>query len=201
MLDVNFWQERYDSANTPWDLGAASPHFVALLEEKLYPLPPGRVAVPGSGRGHDAALFARAGFDVTGFDYAPGAIEESSKLYGDLLRFEQADITDAAFAAESSPWHHTFDYVLEHTCFCAIHPKLRKDYARVAADLLKPGGLLVGVFWEHGDPDGPPYPTTPAEVAGILGSNFEQVAAIPRPPASGRSGTEHLLVFRRKALG
>ncbi len=197
MVYVDFWQERYQTGNMPWDLGSASPHFKYLWESRPHDFPPGRMAVLGSGRGHDAAFFADAGFEVTGFDYASGAIEAARKLYDGKVAFEQADVCDTAFASPGSPWHQAFDYLLEHTCFCAIHPKQREDYARTARNLLKPGGKLIGVFWEHGEDDGPPYNTTLADIDRHFGEGFERVLLEERAPVAGRGGVERLAVFRR----
>lgn len=192
MPDPAFWQQRYEAGETPWDLGKASPHFEAWLREEGAAWPRGRMAVPGAGRGHDAALFARAGFDVTGLDYAPGAVAEAKKLYGGLAAFEQADIFNL-----DSKWFGQFDYVLEHTCFCAISPKRRPDYKQAVLRLLKPGGRLVGVFWEHDDPDGPPYPTTMQDLKEIFPPELEAQSLVARPPAEGRSGIEYFGIFKK----
>lgn len=197
MINVDFWQGRYESQNTPWDLGQASPHFVELLQHPPAFLKPGKMAVLGSGRGHDAVLFAQQGFEVTGFDYAPGAIEEARRLYGNLVRFEQANIFDLADPA--GPHAKQYNYLLEHTCFCAIHPKERQAYAHTAQNLLKPGGYLIGIFWEHDDPDGPPFPTTQADILDAFGAHFEVVDMQDKAPAANRSGIERLIILRRKA--
>lgn len=195
MISIDFWQDRYETGETPWDLGGPSPHFMELLRQKPDWLKPGKMAVPGSGRGHDAALFAQAGFDVVGFDYSPGAIERAKSLYGNVARFEQADI----FTLQNSPWVGQFDYVLEHTCFCAILPKQRTDYSRMAQALLKPGGTLIGVFWEHYDSDGPPFSTSQADIQTVFETGFEILSATEKTPASDREGIERLTFLRRRA--
>ena len=197
MIGVDFWQGRYESSNTPWDLGGPSAHFAALLQDPPDWLTPGDMAVLGSGRGHDAALFAQQGFAVTGFDYAPGAVAAATQLYGAIARFEQADIFELADPA--SPYANRFDYVLEHTCFCAILPQERTAYAQSATNLLKPGGYLIGVFWEHSQTDGPPFSTTKAEIQDVFGPGFEMIDMQERPPVSDRSGVERLVILRRKA--
>jgi SAM-dependent methyltransferase len=206
MIKVDFWQGRYETGQTPWDLGGPSPHFETLLSRKPDWLCPGRIAVLGAGRGHDAALFARAGFEVTGFDYAPGAVAEAQRLYPagnaadqnqNALNFVQADVFE--LASPDSPWRGQFDYILEHTCFCAIFPSDRESYARSAANLLKPGGLLMGVFWDHADTDGPPFSTTEADILETFGPAFEPVSMEPLPPAADRSGIERLVILKRKA--
>lgn len=196
MLKVEFWQGRYDTGQMNWDLGGPSPHFAALLQSSPDFLRPGSMAVLGAGQGHDAALFAKAGFAVTGFDYALGAIERAEQLYGDLFGMVQANIFD--LAKPDSEWAGQFDYVLEHTCFCAIFPQDRATYVRSVANILKPGGYLIGVFWEHGEPDGPPYNTTEADIREAFGVDFEVVSTKDVPPASDRSGVERLIVLQRK---
>ena len=195
MLNVDFWQNRYATHNTPWDLGEASPHFVEFLKQRPDWLKPGKMAVPGSGRGHDAALFAQAGFDVIGFDYAPGAIQEAQTRYGQIARFQQANLFD--MAQPDSPWAGQFDYVLEHTCFCAILPQERPAYVKSVQNLLKPSGYLIGVFWEHQDPDGPPFSTTETQIRSDFQTAFELVSIQPKAPADDRSGTERLVILRR----
>jgi len=195
MLDMSFWQNRYDTGQTNWDLGQASPHFIALMQNPPGWLKAGKMAVLGCGRGHDAALFGKAGFEVTGFDYAPGAILEAHALYKDWVSFQQANIFD--LANPDSPWAGQFDYLLEHTCFCAIHPKERPAYAQSAKNLLKPGGILLGVFWEHNEPDGPPFSTTEAQLQQAFGADFEFVSQQDLPPANDRGGVERLVILRR----
>src|SRR5437667_5367262 len=89
----DFWETRWRQGETGWDLGAASPPFDALLNAPDAP-PPGRVAVIGCGRGHDALLFARRGFEAVGFDFAPSAVAAARALaaeQGVEARFEVAD--------------------------------------------------------------------------------------------------------------
>lgn len=195
MLDINFWQSRYDSGNTPWDLGQASPHFIGLLHNPPAWLKPGKMAVVGSGRGHDAALFAQAGFEVVGFDYAPGAILEAQTHYGKLAQFQQANIFD--LADPHSPWAGQFEYILEHACFCAILPRERAAYERSAKNLLKPDGTIIGVFWEHDATDGPPFSTTEAHLRETFEPDFELLSIQPVPPADDREGIERLAILRR----
>jgi methyl halide transferase len=124
-LSPEFWEERYQDGSTRWDLGQPAPPFVTLLAAPDAPSP-GRMAVLGAGRGHDALLFAEQGFEVVGFDFAPSAIAAAvatAEARGLTAQFLQRDIF--ALGAEFA---HQFDYVLEHTCYCAILPAQRADY-------------------------------------------------------------------------
>ena len=52
-----FWEGRYQAGRTGWERGVPTPAFRRLLASDRAPVP-GRVVVPGCGRGHDALLFA-----------------------------------------------------------------------------------------------------------------------------------------------
>lgn len=190
---IDFWQLRYDEGVLPWDLGGPSPHFTRFLNAEK-PVP-GKLAVLGCGRGHDGALFADAGFDVTGFDYAPGAVAEANRLYGDRANWVRADIF-----ALGEQYRGRFDYVAEHACFCAIPRRRREDYVDAVSRLLKPGGEYLAVFWmEFDDADGPPFSTSPDEIRRRFGPDFEILALDPVPEnAGGRDGREYLARLRKK---
>ncbi len=96
----------------------------------------GKIAVIGCGQGHDALLFAQHGLEVTGFDFAPSAIASAQKLsqsQGISCEFLQGDIFDL-----DAEFPTSFDYVLEHTCLCAILPELRSKYVKIVHSLIKP---------------------------------------------------------------
>ena len=72
--DVNSpakWEGDYQRGTTGWDMGTPTPVFVDLLAEDRFS--PGRMLVPGAGRGHDAREFARHGFKVVAVDFAEDA--------------------------------------------------------------------------------------------------------------------------------
>jgi methyl halide transferase len=152
-----------------------------------------RVAVPGCGRGHDARLLAKWGYQVVGFDFAEAAIAEARALAaaeGSGARFERRDVfTLAADFAEA------FDAVWEYTCFCAIDPDRRSDYVEVVRAILKPGGTLLGCFYPLREgSDGPPFPVALAEVERLLAPGFRvQESRAPAASVEQRRGLEWLL--------
>ncbi|MBI4616089.1 MAG: methyltransferase domain-containing protein [Planctomycetes bacterium] len=168
------WGSRYRAEDTPWDLGRPAPGLLSLLDEGV--LAPCRVLVPGCGRGHDALLLADRGFDVVALDYAPEAIRLAEDLAAtrgesrvrflvqDFLCFEAAE---------------PFDLLWEHTCFPALHSSLRQGYARAIARLVRPGGILAGVFFVGSSPGGPPFEATTEEIEALLSPAFEKLAWEP----------------------
>ncbi len=192
----NFWEQRYQEGTTRWDLGKAAPPLASLLSSPDAP-PPGRAAILGCGRGYEAVLFASYGFEVVGFDFAPSAIATATRRAENSrssAKFLQRDIFDLP---EEFPGY--FDYVIEHTCFCAIPPAKRSDYVRVARSLLRPGGELIGLFFTHSRPGGPPFGVTPAEIREYFTSDFEILSLAPATNSiPSRQGEEHLARFCRK---
>lgn len=194
-LTSEFWEGRYQDGTTRWDLGQPAPPFVTLLDSPNAP-PPGKIAVLGSGRGHDALLFADRGFEVIGFDFAPSAIQAATtaaRSRPSSAQFLQRDIFELG-----NEFANQFDYVLEHTCYCAIQPSQRSDYAQVVQTILRPYGELIGLFWAHSRPDGPPFGTTTDEIKQQF-SGFEPILFIqPTNSVDSRKDEEYLVRFRLK---
>lgn len=195
-LTPDFWEGRYQEGTARWNLGQPAPPFVSLLNSADAPQP-GRIAVLGAGHGHDALLFAEHGFEVVGFDFAPSAITAATaaaQSRGLSAQFLQRDI----FALPEE-FSHDFDYVLEHTCYCAILPEQRAEYVQVVRSILRPEGELIGLFWAHSRPGGPPFGTTPDELLQRFSTNFE-VISIQQPSESiaSRQSEEYLMLLRVK---
>jgi len=188
-----YWQQRYQEGTTRWDLGQAAPAFVSFLQS--HSLQPGKVAVLGSGRGYDAIAFAKSGFDVIGFDFAPAAIHEATAIAqasGSSVKFLQRDIFDLPI--EFSQY---FRYVIEHTCFCAINPQQRQDYIKVVREILQPRGELIAIFFTHSRPGGPPFGVSPEEIKQYFATDFEILKLEPiTNSVPARQGEEHFGHFR-----
>ena len=157
-----------------------------------------RVAVPGAGRGHDARLLVRRGYRVTAFDFSEAAVAEARRL----AAAEAVELTVEPRDVFTLPRDHAgaFDGVWEYTCFCAIDPARRDEYASVLHAILRPGGVLLACFFPLRDgTDGPPFPVSREEIERVLAGRFTVLEAGP-PPRSveRRSGLEWLVRARRE---
>ncbi len=198
-LSSKAWSDRYKNSDTPWDLSSPTPEFVRLLEEKVVPKK-GKVLVPGGGRGHDAILFSKQGFDVDLVDFAPSAIEEALRLASEQKAVVYAYCRDF-FDLPTVGYHQaSYDLLLEYTFFCAISPENRKRYAKTAFDLLKPGALFLGLFFPTStDKAGPPFKVSREEIEEIFSPYFDLKFEEPVRSVKPREGREFLGIFRRKA--
>lgn len=188
--EPSYWEQRYQEKTTRWDLGQAAPAFVSLLNSQKK-LTLGRTAVIGCGSGYDALLFAEHGFEVVGFDFAPSAIATATSLAqatNSTAKFLQRDIFDLA-----AEFPHDFDYVVEHTCFCAIPPERRSEYVQLVRSLLRPTGELIAVFFTHSRPGGPPFGSTTTEIRQYFEADFEilYLESVTNSVPS-RQGEEHI---------
>jgi len=210
MGDAAFWDGRYRSGSDGWELGRPAPPLAEFLaHHPLAPMPPGHVLVPGCGRGHEARLLADRGFTVVGLDLSSEALAEARRWNGEghpRLRWCQGDLLDPQQRAGLGLTPASFQGVVEHTCFCAIDPGRRGDYLAAVQDLLEPGGWLLGLFWCHGSPGGPPWGGDPGEIAAQLqAAGLEPEIWQPAEgSAVGRDGSpraDEWLALWRKPLG
>jgi len=197
------WEERYRQADTPWDKGTAHPallHWLAAHRGRMT----GTVLVPGCGLGHDARAIAATepAADVVGLDIAPSAIAAAAGIAGPgNAVFRQGDLFDLPQKLRGA-----FDWVWEHTCFCAIDVDRRDAYVAAVAGALRPGGHLLGVFYldpyrgDHRPGGGPPHGCTSAELAERFGRDggFRIVAEnVPSSTYPERDGRERLILMER----
>ncbi|HEV2694761.1 MAG TPA: methyltransferase domain-containing protein [Verrucomicrobiae bacterium] len=193
-MSNEYWEQRYQAEDMPWEKGAPSPGLVDFLAANPG-LKRGTVCVPGCGTGHDAREFAKAGFDTYGFDLAPSAIRiasEKTVAAGLKASFQPAD-----FLKDTPP--QKFDWLFEHTLYCAIRPDERDEYARAAVRWLKPGGTYLAVNYLIPDKDGPPFGTTHDEIWQRFSPHFELVSEwVPRSYPN-RTNLERMFWWRRNA--
>ncbi|HWS75363.1 MAG TPA: methyltransferase domain-containing protein [Quisquiliibacterium sp.] len=158
---VDFWQQRFEAGQTPWDRGASNPQLAAWLDSGE--LAPCRILVPGCGSGHEVAELAIRGFEVVALDYAPAAVERTRERLAGLGAPAARASVVCADALEWQP-DAPFDAIYEQTCLCALYPDHWAEYAQQLHRWLKPGGRLFALFVQtlrpgaaEGFIQGPPY--------------------------------------------
>ena len=197
--DKRYWENLYKNKHTPWQLNSYAPPLKTFLDSP-YSLPPGKIAVLGCGRGHDCMLFAQYGFEVTGIDFSSTAINSC------LEKFNQAGISGTrGFLLEKDifdchEYDNYFDYVLEHTCFCSVHPSRRRQYAYTVNDLLKPSGKFIALFWTlERKGSGPPFALDRTELFDYFKDLFNfDIVHQPTDSVPDRQGKELFMLMTPK---
>lgn len=144
--DSAFWQARFESGDTPWDRGSASPQLLAWLQAGV--LQPCRIAVPGFGSGWEVVELARRGFQVVAIDYTQAACD---RVRGQLAasgvgaQIMQTDVLDVRLP-------QPVDAVYEQTCLCALHPSRWRAYEASLAAWIRPQGRLLALFAQRPRP-------------------------------------------------
>jgi SAM-dependent methyltransferase len=196
------WDQRYQTGDMPWEKGAPAPPLLEWLQTRgaLH----GKILVPGCGYGNDVRAIAAVSPDakVVGLDISALAIKRAREFpiagqevyqLGDLLSLGQD------FSGE-------FQWVFEHTCFCAMDPQLRAAYVCAIAGALRPRGFLLAIFflnpWDEGeDPaeGGPPFGVSITELDQLFEPAFEQIEERhPRCSFPGREGREIIRLLRKR---
>jgi len=188
------WQSLYEANDMRWDLGEVAPPFIKLWDAGK--LPVGKVLIPGCGRGHEVMFLAEKGFDVTGVDFAVGATSYLVKTLKE--RNLTGRVLHQDFFALDDLHTEFYDLVLEQTFFCAIPPIQRPEYCKTVARILKPGGKLIGLFYNTGEEGGPPHNTTLEDIETIFSKTFTiQELEITNWSVERRRGKELLTVMEK----
>ncbi|HLO33282.1 MAG TPA: methyltransferase domain-containing protein [Anaerolineales bacterium] len=201
-MDVNSprkWDTNYQQGTDGWDLGGPTPVFKRLLSSRQ--LPPGRMIVLGAGKGHDAREFARNGFRVTAVDFSSEAVTAMRRL---ATAEAPVEIMQHDIFTLPAAFNHSFDHVLEYTCFCAIDPRRRAEYADLVTRLLKPDGIYIDLaFPLDGRKGGPPFAVSTVEILNLFqGRGFKLLAREkPVDSISPRRRAEELFLFHKQPVG
>lgn len=191
------WNACYRDDNTPWDKGLPTPVLAEVLARHGEVFQ-GKALVPGCGLGHDARALADHGLTVTGGDIAPLAIEKAQALdVKHRVSFQLMDVF-----SPSPEFRGAFDLVWEHTCLCALPIALRTRYVQGVKAMLKPGGVVAGVFFINPEMDpgeeGPPFGISVEDLVKLWkDEGFEVLDSwVPEAGYPGRVGRERAMVLR-----
>ena len=196
-----FWQQRFESGQTPWDRGCAHPQLLHWIEVGLIQRGQ-RVLVPGCGRGHEVIALAQAGIEVLGLDYAPAAVDIARQTLA------SQHLNGCVELADVLTWRPDadLDLIYEQTCLCALHPDHWLRYSQQLFDWLKPGGLLLALVMQaqrdsarQGVIEGPPYHVDINAMRALFPAELWEW---PRPPHAeiphGQGWSELAVVLRRR---
>jgi SAM-dependent methyltransferase len=192
-LDSEYWTNRYLNQEAGWDMGQISPplkaYFDQLSNKDI------AILIPGCGNAYEAEYLIQQGFtNITLIDISPFPVNRLKEKFASCLG-KQIHIICADFF-ELTP---SFDLIIEQTFFCALDPILRNQYAEKMFESLKPGGKLVGVFFNTEFDAGPPFSGSKQEYEELFSKKFEiKVLTECYNSILPRSGKEVFIQLERK---
>lgn len=141
--EQKYWSNRYEEGMTGWDIGSPSTplkEYIDQLKDKTT-----KILIPGAGNSYEAEYLFVQGFEqIFVLDISKHPIEN---LKNRVPKFPKEHLIQGDFFTHKE----SYDLILEQTFFCSFEPnnENRSSYARQMAALLKDGGKLVGLWFDH----------------------------------------------------
>ncbi len=187
-----YWNERYNSKQTGWDIGSVSTplkeYFDQLNDKNI------RILVPGAGMAWEVEYLFRSGFSNTFIlDFSEKAIAEFKNR---CPWFPDDQIINQDFFKHND----TYDLIVEQTFFSSLDPVNRPNYVKHVFDLLKEGGKIMGLLFNYEfDFIGPPFGGTKEEYKQLFSPFFEfEIFEIAVNSIEPRKGRELFLLLQKR---
>lgn len=138
-----YWSNRYVNQQTGWDIGAPSTPlkmYIDQIRDKDI-----NILIPGAGNAYEAEYLFEQGFkNVMVLDISEIPLQALKKR---IPNFPGENLMQGDFFKHTA----TYDLILEQTFFCSFEPTTynRHAYGKKMGELLKAGGKLVGVWFNH----------------------------------------------------
>ena len=157
------WSEHYQSGTPPWETGHPSAELArVIVEENIAPC---RVIELGCGSGINAVWLARQGFEVTGIDITPLAIERARQRAADAgvsVRFVLGDVLDLPKDLATG---QAFPFFFDRGCYHSVRQTGAAAYVQSLLNVTAPGarGLILTGNSREPSPEGQGPPVVSAE--------------------------------------
>ncbi len=192
MLDKAYWESRYQERSMGWDIGYISTPIKAYIDQLSNT--DQKILIPGAGQGYEAMYLHNKGFSRTYVvDIASQPLQH---IQEECPEFPKKHLLETDFFELQE---NGFDLILEQTFFCALHPSLRPNYVEKMLELLNPGGILAGLFFDFPlNSSGPPFGGSMKEYKELFEKKFK-INTLERaynsiPP---RQGKELFFIFEK----
>lgn len=168
-MDNERWEQRYVSGDLPWDRRTPTEHLAWAI--RTFEIAPGKAIDIGCGTGTNAIWLAGQGFEASGVDISPTAVEQArAKAEKAGIRCTFASVDFLRQPVDGGP----FAFALDRGCFHSFDdPADRATFAKAVAELLEAGGLWLSLI---GSTD-----TTPRDVGPPQRSARDVVEAVEGP--------------------
>ncbi len=184
---------------TPWDGHPLAKGFRDLIEGSgdSAALPTGRALDVGCGTGDSSIYLAQHGWQVTGVDFVPKALDKArakARACNVAIDFVPADVTRLSHAGVGDG----FELIVDNGCLHGMSDEDRGAYVREMTTIAAPNARLSLVAFKPGGPIGVPG-IGQAEIERRFSSAWALLSAADEPAATakGRFTGRYYLVARR----
>lgn len=133
---AQFWDELFRQPDHPLGFDLPDAGLVAWAAVGLLGEPGGRALDVGCGLGRNSRWLAAYGYEVTGVDLSPYAIDEATRRSaGQDIRYAVRDVLRERVGG-------TYDLVYDSGCLHHLAPHRRISYLEALRAVLAPGGLF-----------------------------------------------------------
>ncbi|MCK8479838.1 methyltransferase domain-containing protein [Psychroserpens algicola] len=171
-LSAAYWDNRYKNNDIGWDLGEVSPPLKAYIDQMIDKTI--RILIPGGGNSYEAEYLFNKGFKNV-------YVVDVSKTALDNIKSRVPDFPDSHLLLHDFfDLEMSFDLIFEQTFFCALQPKLRRQYVTKMNELLVESGTLVGVLFNVPlFKDHPPFGGSTSEYLQYFQTAFRIITMAP----------------------
>ena len=145
--DINCFESRYRSGNTPWDTGRPDKNLTALIHELVEP--GSRILEIGCGTGDNAIFMASIGLKVTATEIVPMALQKAKEKAAKKalnVNFLLRDIMEKDIPG------NPFDMAFDRGCFHHFDSlQKRRDFAQRISYHLKEEGPWLSLIGNADD--------------------------------------------------
>ena len=198
---AEFWDQRFQGEFTPWDRGGVPGQLARWLQTgKPGSDPAGRtpvsrfsVLIPGCGSAWELQAFRQAGWDATAIDFSPAAVAAAQQAVSAYR--EHIVLADFFSYLPTQP----LGLIYERAFLCAMPRDMWPRVVQRWAELLPPGGLLLGYFFFDSNPKGPPFGADRQQLDQLMSTYFELEGDEPVDDSLPVfQGKERWMAWRRK---
>jgi len=192
LLNKNFWNNKYLTSNTGWDVGDITTplkEYIDQINNKRF-----KILIPGCGNSYEAEyLFKNNFFSTFILDYSQKALSNFAKRVPEFPK-------DQLINSDFFDFDGKYDIIIEQTFFCAIDKERRREYFETMYNLLKPNGKLVGLLFDDAlNVDYPPFGGCKKEYVEYFKPYFNiKVFETAYNSISSRKGRELFMILIKK---
>jgi len=178
--EPDFWQDKYELDDTPWDTGTTTPEIIKSINHSINK----KICILGCGYSKDAIYLSEKGHKVFAVDFASSPIDYLYKLKKENHINNLFPVKENIFNL-SLKYSNFFDIVIEYTCFCAIPKNKRKNYIDVVSSILYKKAVCLALFFPTKKPtkesSGPPFHVNIDTVLPMFEEKFKIINFNPNP--------------------